>query len=118
MKGVNEMSVIDDLRKTTDGKEILDAFGCVACNNCKYEKTCDACAPYSVCYDGVREWLEKVELVDKLEIEYVGLDRTGHPEGWNSDYERGFQDAIEKILKIPAVDVERLLSCMDGDEDA
>ena len=46
------------------------------------------------------------EYIPKYSVRLIESDSDAYYENWNDDYERGFQDAIVKVLEIPPADVQ------------
>lgn len=44
--------------------------------------------------------------IDADALRYIESDKDAYTEDWNDDYERGFCDAINKLLGLPTVEAE------------
>lgn len=49
-----------------------------------------------------------MDLIDKQEVRLIESDADAYPQEWNDDYEKGFCDAIHKVLELPTVDAQPL----------
>ena len=47
-----------------------------------------------------------MELIDRNEVRYIESDIDAYTEDWNNDYERGFGDAINKVLELHIIEAE------------
>lgn len=47
-----------------------------------------------------------MELIDKQEVRLIESDADAYPQEWNDDYEKGFCDAIHKVLELPTIDAQ------------
>ena len=46
------------------------------------------------------------ELIDKQAVRLLESDADAYTENWNDDYEKGFCDAIYKVLELPTIEAE------------
>lgn len=54
-------------------------------------------------------------LIDKQEVRFIESDADAYPQEWNDDYEKGFCDAIHKVLELPTVDDNDLYDKMQDE---
>jgi hypothetical protein len=47
-----------------------------------------------------------MNLIDKQEVRLIESDADAYPQEWNDDYEKGFCDAIHKVLELPTIDAQ------------
>lgn len=47
-----------------------------------------------------------MDLIDKQEVRLIESDADAYPQEWNDDYEKGFCDAIHKVLELPTIDAQ------------
>lgn len=47
-----------------------------------------------------------MELIDRQSVRLLESDSDAYAEDWNNDYEKGFCDAINKVLKLPTIKAE------------
>ena len=47
-----------------------------------------------------------MRLIDKQEVRLIESDADAYPQEWNNDYEKGFCDAIHKVLELPTIDAQ------------
>lgn len=47
-----------------------------------------------------------MDLIDKQEVRLIESDADAYPQEWNDDYEKGFCDAVHKVLELPTIDAQ------------
>lgn len=50
-----------------------------------------------------------MDLIDKQEVRLIESDADAYPQEWNDDYEKGFCDAIHKVLELPTIDAQPII---------
>lgn len=52
------------------------------------------------------EMTKMPELIDRQAVRLLESDADAYTENWNDDYEKGFCDAINKVLELPTIESE------------
>ena len=52
------------------------------------------------------------DLIDRWAVRLIESDSNAYPQEWNDDYEKGFMDALNKVLALPSAQPE-IIRCKD-----
>ena len=52
------------------------------------------------------------DLIDRQAVRLIESDANAYPEEWNDDYEKGFTDALNKVIALPSAQPE-IIRCKD-----
>lgn len=47
------------------------------------------------------------DLIDRQAVRLIESDANAYTEEWNDDYEKGFTDALNKVIALPSAEPER-----------
>lgn len=49
------------------------------------------------------------DLIDRNAVRLIESDHDAYPQEWNDDYEKGFTDALNKVLALPPAEIKKEL---------